>query len=438
MSKKPNTTVILPLSMDYTVHWSVGEALRELIANQRDGAGHDPEKCFTSMTEDTGRTHASGHHPITLKIGNLSSEPLKERILVLGASSKRDENEQSIGRFGEGAKVAICVLAREEIDISCRNYRDLWQFEFRENKDYGCKVLHVDIYRDHFPDDGNGLIEFTLENVQNPHIKMMEFYLLDSFLKTHEQLKGEPIEKLDFELGEYFPDVTGEVFVGGIRIRDAEVRSPSVNLLPNSVTLDRERRAIPSDELENIETMVIRQFLLESASAKVANFTETHVSHMDSIFHRLQRDLRKDDLSPYEKETASRQLAAIEAAMKPKALEIKKLLDETSLPLVLHQMYTEEATRHGKQVMQVSTDDCDILEMGGIPLSEFDNRLYRKPANMEPAKATAEMIDAINQYTDQLKALVGESAAMTMACEEQKLREKASELRRYADYWWTA
>ncbi len=129
--------ITLTLSADYLAHWTVYDALRELYQNVFDRANEDGDtEWFSDATKNkNGDVH--------LALGNMNTE-LSRKTLILGVTSKRD-SKNSIGKFGEGYKLAILVLLREGIDVSLVTGHEKWVFTLEHTPQFGMKMLTVTV-----------------------------------------------------------------------------------------------------------------------------------------------------------------------------------------------------------------------------------------------------------------------------------------------------
>ena len=117
---------ILPISKDYVRHWGIQEAIRELLQN-----AIDSESKFTF--EIAGNKLIISNDDATLSPSDL----------ILGQSSKHDDDD-AIGQFGEGFKLALAVLAREDREIVIYNGDLTWIPIFTYNDDFKGDVLRID------------------------------------------------------------------------------------------------------------------------------------------------------------------------------------------------------------------------------------------------------------------------------------------------------
>lgn len=91
----------LTLTPNYVSDWTFNDALRELIQNGTDQEVLDKENKFQIIYNEKEKT---------LRLVNQKSV-LKINTLLLGRSSKAN-NEDTVGQFGEGYKIAALVLNR--------------------------------------------------------------------------------------------------------------------------------------------------------------------------------------------------------------------------------------------------------------------------------------------------------------------------------------
>ena len=96
-----STCFELPLTPNYVRDWDFSMAVRELIQNGLDQQSVDAKSLF-SVDYDPD--------PQKLKFTNARSR-LKVNTLLLGRSSKSND-EDTVGQFGEGYKIAALVLNR--------------------------------------------------------------------------------------------------------------------------------------------------------------------------------------------------------------------------------------------------------------------------------------------------------------------------------------
>lgn len=88
-----------PISVNYMSHWSETEAIRELLQNAIDSGS------YNLIHTQSG---------ITLT-NTITSGLDLDSLLLLGESSKAND-DSTIGKFGEGLKLALLVLARDGTD----------------------------------------------------------------------------------------------------------------------------------------------------------------------------------------------------------------------------------------------------------------------------------------------------------------------------------
>lgn len=91
----------LTLTPNYVSDWNFNDALRELIQNGTDQEVLDPDNEFQIDYSQKEKV---------LRLKNRKSV-LKINTLLLGRSSKAN-NEDTVGQFGEGYKIAALVLNR--------------------------------------------------------------------------------------------------------------------------------------------------------------------------------------------------------------------------------------------------------------------------------------------------------------------------------------
>lgn len=122
----------LSISTDYVPDWTYVEAIREIFQNALDNEIANPEnKMGFDYDEESQR----------LIVSNKTSV-LNPESLLLGSSTKRDDKD-TIGKHGEGYKIAFMVLLREGKDIKVYNYgaREIWETRLVKAKRYNNRLV---------------------------------------------------------------------------------------------------------------------------------------------------------------------------------------------------------------------------------------------------------------------------------------------------------
>lgn len=114
----------LNLTKDYCDHWTVNNAVRELIANTLDEEG------TITTTND-------------YKIVFTNDRELPIEALLMGYTAKKSES--AIGQYGEGLKIAMLVLTREKLLTTLYSGNLEYKFYFAYPEGFGVKTLHVEV-----------------------------------------------------------------------------------------------------------------------------------------------------------------------------------------------------------------------------------------------------------------------------------------------------
>lgn len=117
----------LSLSRNYVSSWGIEEAIRELLQNAKDSNGED----VIDIDKSSG----------TITITNKNTS-IPSSTLLLGNTSKKD-NLDKIGQFGEGYKLALLVLLRENKKILIKNGNKNWMPSFEYSDNFKCEVLCI-------------------------------------------------------------------------------------------------------------------------------------------------------------------------------------------------------------------------------------------------------------------------------------------------------
>ncbi len=221
----------LTLSPDYLADWGVSEAVRELFQNVLDNQTQEPSnEMFFSYDEQEQ----------TLYLGNKTSV-LEPKTLLMGYSTKR-EDDRTIGKHGEGYKVAFLVLLREGKGVRVLNYgaKEEWTTRLVKSRKFqGASVVEVETKRKIFERVPDQHLQFVVTGItpeeyqsivlKNLHVQE-EFAFLD--IPYHEgRILLDPRHK-------------GQVFIRGLYVATNDKFVYGYDFSPQMIGLDRDRRLV--------------------------------------------------------------------------------------------------------------------------------------------------------------------------------------------------
>lgn len=210
MRKRSHAT---SLSRNYVPDWGVNEALRELFQNAID---HGDWRCYL----------AEGQLIIVSK-----NADLQPATLLLGQSNKP---EGSIGKFGEGYKLAALVLVREGLKLTIVRPRfwGQWTARLSKSKVYDTERLVFDEWPHEWESDD---LMFVLSGLTDEHIA--ELLRTNLHLTPHETL----FEHQDIRV---LADRPGQVYVRGLWVTEVKDLKFGYDFSPSVLSLDRDRRMV--------------------------------------------------------------------------------------------------------------------------------------------------------------------------------------------------
>lgn len=220
----------LSLSRNYVSSWGIEEAIRELLQNAKDSSGEDViniDKCSGTIT-------------ITNKNTSIPSS-----TLLLGNTSKKDDLDK-IGQFGEGYKLALLVLLRENKEVFIKNGNKNWTPSFEYSDNFECEVLCIT----ETESNGNDLV-FEISGFNSSELDKLE----NEFLG----LNGQAYNSIQTSYGEILTDsdYKGKVFVDGLPVYEDDNFEYGYNFKPCYVTLDRDRKSINIYQLKRLTALSV-------------------------------------------------------------------------------------------------------------------------------------------------------------------------------------
>lgn len=229
----------LSLSPDYIPDWAEVEAIRELFQNALDQETLDPKhKMSWSWNDDDKHTF----------IISSANSKLSRRSLLLGESSKT-KDEQTIGTFGEGYKLAFLVLTRMGYKVSVANYtgsaKEIWTPRISKTKRYEGDILVVDIDAPVFPKKNMfGALTFVIEGIKPETFAEIERSNLHIKQPTGQVLEARQGRILDRR---YYK---GRIFVNGLYVTTIKGLEYGYDLKPKYLTIGRDRNLVSSFDIQ--------------------------------------------------------------------------------------------------------------------------------------------------------------------------------------------
>lgn len=231
----------LTISPNYVPEWTVVEAIRELFQNALDQQviAQDSEVFFDYDSETK-----------QLTIGNKSAT-LQVQSLLLGGTTKADDS-RTIGKFGEGYKIATLVLLRLGKTITFYNYgnKEVWKPRFVNSRRYGTRVLTFFVDR-----------KFIWQSVPNHNLTIViegiteEDYELIARSNLHIH-SAKDVEETSFGRVLLDEEFSGKVFVNGLYICHHKPYKCGYDFLPEHIKLDRDRKLVSDFELHWLSSRI--------------------------------------------------------------------------------------------------------------------------------------------------------------------------------------
>jgi hypothetical protein len=223
----------MSVSPDYVPEWTEIDAFREIFQNAVDQSVSD-DKCRMEWEYS--------HSSQTLIITNHNTSLLRESLLFGITAKKGDDN--TIGTFGEGYKLALLVFARLGYEVSIWNYNEgeVWVPKIIRSRRFSSDLLVIDINdmnKEIAPSSGlsfviNGVTERLFKGIEktNLHIKPVE-----DVIETH---FGKILLKENYN---------GMVFVNGLYICTKPIFDFGYDIKPSFITTGRDRNLVADFDL---------------------------------------------------------------------------------------------------------------------------------------------------------------------------------------------
>lgn len=342
----------LTLTPNYVSDWDFQDAIRELIQNGTDQEILDKSNKFT-MEYDMDEK--------ILRLINTKSK-LSVNTLLLGRSSKSD-NEDTVGKFGEGYKIASLVLNRLEKTFTVKNNEknEVWTSKFKNSEKWKEKILTF--YVEKAPTNDSGLV-IEIGNVTRDEYRSIEEVWLnfDGYYDSSEDiihtLRG------DILMDE---DLKGSIFVNGLSISSGTDLEYGYNFKPKFITVERDRKTCDSWNIREVTYLMILEAMVNG---------DLDFERVSTLIEQKKDDVYNISYNGYQSEVAVVKEKLIESFDEKN----KSTMDDEIVVPVSNQEQMNRVKMYGGTPILVSSSVGDIIK------SETESRiksLMENPINKE-------------------------------------------------------
>lgn len=226
----------LTISTGYVPDWGIVEAMREIFQNALDNEISNPENVMGWSFEDG-----------TIRVSNKTSK-LKVESLLLGCSTKTND-KNTIGKWGEGYKIAFMVLLRNNKKIKVYNYgaREVWDVKLVKSKRYNGQLITT-VFVDKEPvwrkiPEADLIIEVS--GITDDEYKMIQ--------QKNLHLREDSVKNFNYkDIGSILLDESerGNIYVKGLFITNLDKLVYGYDFEPSVIDLDRDRRMINAFDIQ--------------------------------------------------------------------------------------------------------------------------------------------------------------------------------------------
>lgn len=231
----------LTVDSNYVKDWGIPQAIRELFQNAYDAEQEDStNKAFCDYNPETE----------VLEIGNEKSI-LNIESLLLGATSKAND-DNTVGQFGEGYKLATLVLLRNNKQVTFYNYgnKEVWNTKLVKSRRYNGRLVPVFTIDKKFVwqkvPHHNLIIE--IKGITEDEYETIRCYIMPLNGNID---KVKCITSYDSYYGDIIldDDYSGKIFVNGLYVCHNKDLKYGYNIAPKYIKLERDRQTVSSFDL---------------------------------------------------------------------------------------------------------------------------------------------------------------------------------------------
>jgi hypothetical protein len=273
-------TIELSLARNYVSSWSTVDAVRELIANALD----EGDPYIDTIGDD--------EIIIETETGKIPIE-----YLLMGSGSKT-EGTDTIGQFNEGLKLALLIIARNDLPHVILNGDEQWEVYIAKSNTFGIDCLHIDITENTYNSDTDK-VRFEISGLRS--------VLGD--IKSKNLCFQEDLDVISTDNGDIIKNdhLKGQIFCGGVWVCEDLSFDYGYNFTTDVLKLDRDRRKVSTFDLawqtkelwnlvdsEEDEEELVEAILKDKYDAKYVNGSMVSTEVANRVLERATKDLDED------------------------------------------------------------------------------------------------------------------------------------------------
>lgn len=275
-------TYELPIAVNYVHNWTVEDAVREILQNAID-SNTDGHKL--SITYSNGM----------LGISNVGVN-LDISSLVLGSTHKTDHTKY-IGTYGEGYKLALVVLLRNNLGVTIYTKGQMWVPSFKKSTKFKIETLHievipVDINWDQIAFEISGLDVDTFHKLRENSLVMTKElgYSIGNIIET--------------EYGDILLDqrYKSKMFVNGLYVQTDYSFNYGYNFKPEFLPLDRDRKAISYYKARELTAKALTSQSNVQLVSTAIKKSYTDVRYLNDELNSVSKEFRVEFAEYFKKE----------------------------------------------------------------------------------------------------------------------------------------
>ena len=301
----------LSLVKSYVQEWTAEDAIREIIQNAIDES---------NRVEDNAMSVEYDPEAKTLTVSNKKSVLTHDTLLLGNTSKATDDN--MIGKFGEGYKLGILVLTRENHPVVIQNYglKETWRARFVNSRRWKDEVLTIFTDKSQIwnkPPHNN--LSFVINNID----QMMYDEVVKKTLFLKDIYRGEYIEdnyaKTSYGNILFEESEKGRVYVNGLFVTTLEDLKYGYDIKTKYIEIGRDRNLIDSYKITKYTTLMWMEIqddfedeIFELAYSEALDFSydteyvsipETGYENISSVYAESKADWLsvRNDVSSFSK-----------------------------------------------------------------------------------------------------------------------------------------